>query len=1097
MIRRLLLSAFSLLCALFSFAQVTTSAITGTVKDTKGAFLSNATITAVHEPSGTRYITISKTGGVFNLPGLRSGGPYKVTVGYVGYKDQVLEGINLTLGDAFTINIEMNENAVDLSTVTVTGTRKRNVPSGASTNISAYQLSTLPTVSRSITDFTRVTPQANGNSFAGRDGRMNNVTVDGANLNNNFGLSSDLLPGAGNPIALDAFQEISVNISPFDVKQSGFTGAGVSAITKSGTNTFHGSAYWNYRNQSFNGTNVAGTKLPSPAKTNNKIYGATLGGAIIKNKLFFFVSGELEQNSKPGVTFYPSGGSGNGTKSNVPVDSLIRLSNYLQKTYGFNPGAYDNFPAFDGKNHKLLGKIDWNISNIHKLTAKYSDYKNTQYSVISQSGGINGASGTGIVSYVPRFGTSSMGFSNENYSQEDKVKSASLELNSNWRGKFANQFIGTYTRITTFKGHDGATFPFVDIIGMTPADKTNYMSFGNEPFNANNNKVVNDVFTFTDNFTYFAGKHTLTAGANYEYQKVGNMFMPGSQGYYVYGSLDDFINNRGPKLFSLNYSLVPGQDAVYSANLKVGQLGFYLQDDYVVNPRLKVTAGIRVDAPIFPQAPLENPAITTLPLLGKNGQTTSYNDGQWPKGSLYFSPRISARWDVKGDKSLIVRGGSGIFTGRIPFVFLTNSPSTSGMYTFGALVTGNAAAAFKFNPDAHAYNPFYNKGLDPTLFPTKAGSVAPGSFAVLDRNFKFPQVWRTDLAVDKQVGGGWTLTGEALFTKDINDPFLRNAALKAPDQTVTVGPNDVRGYYSTANGNASRYAVNSKISQAIVLENASKGYSLALTAQAAKSFSNGFYASLAYTYTLAKDLSANPGSQAPSAWSANVTSGTLNDQQLSYSSYAVPHRIVGTFSYRLEYARHLASTFSLYYEGATLGRFSYVYSGDINNDGYNSSDLMYIPKDPSEINFVALPANGTTPAFTAQQQSDAFFKYIAQDKYLSSHMGQTSKRNAVTYPWYHRVDFSFAQDLFTNIGKDRNTLQFNVSIINLLNLLDHNWGVKKFYVLNNPLKVNKIVNGVPYYTMQTYNGALLSQTYINDNSTNSTWGLQIGLKYIF
>ncbi|HEY4206813.1 MAG TPA: carboxypeptidase regulatory-like domain-containing protein, partial [Puia sp.] len=775
MIKRLLLSAFSLLCVFFTFAQVTTSGITGTVKDTKGAFLAGATITAVHVPSGTKYITISKTGGVFNIPGMRAGGPYKVTIGYVGYADQTVDGLTLTLGDDYNLSIDLSEKAVDLSAVTVTGRRRiAREQSGVSTNINSYQMSTLPTISRSITDFTRITPQANGTGFAGRDSRMNNVTVDGANLNNNFGLSSDLLPGAGNPIPLDAFQEITVNLSPFDVKQSGFTGAGVNAITKSGTNTFHGSAYGAYRNQSYNGTNVAGNKLPSPAKTSNNLYGLTVGGPIIKNRLFFFVSGELENSKKPGVTYAPAGGSGNGIQSNVSIDSLSKLSSYLKSQYNFDPGAYDNFPVFDGKNHKLLGKIDFNISATHKLTVKYSDYKATNYFVISQSGGINGANGgAGVATkYVPRFGTQAMSFNNVNYSQEDKVKTASVELNSNFRGKFANQFIATYTKITTFKGHDGPTFPFVDIMGITPGDKVNYLSFGNEPFNANNNKVINDVVTVTDNFTYFAGRHTFTAGANYEYQKVGNMFMPGSQGYYIYNSLDDFMNNRAPALFSINYSEVKGEDAVYSANMKVGQIGVYLQDDYVVNPRIKVSVGLRVDVPIFPAAPLGNPMINAVSLYDKKGNLTHYDDSKWPTANPLFSPRASFRWDVKGDKSLIVRGGTGIFTGRVPFVFLTNQPSTSGMYTFGATVkaglTGIDMNNFKFNPDPHAYNPFYNTSLNATYFPTTAGATAPGSIAVLDRKFKFHQVWRTDLAVDKKFGDGFTATAEALITKDVN-----------------------------------------------------------------------------------------------------------------------------------------------------------------------------------------------------------------------------------------------------------------------------------------------------------------------------------------
>lgn len=1078
-------------------AQVTTSSINGTVTDTKGETLPGATITAEHQPSGTKYTTISKKGGVFNLQGMRSGGPYKVTIEYVGYKPMVTENLTLALGDAYNINAEMTTSLTDLATFTITGNKRRSSAdkNGATTNIGPRMLSTMPTITRSITDFIRITPQANGTSFAGRDNRMNNVTVDGANLNNNFGLTSDLLPGGGNPISLDAFQEISVNISPYDVKQSGFTGAGVSAITKSGTNTFHGSVYGSYRNQSYNGTNIAGTKLPSPAATSNKIYGATIGGPIIKNKLFFFLNGEIEKGTQPGVTYSPKNGSGTGTASNVPVDSLAKLFNYLGSKYNFNPGAYDNFPGFTSDNYKVLGKIDWNISNVNKLTVKYSDFRNTGYSVISPSGGINGANGSGVVTYQSaRFGTSAMGFNNSNYKIVDKVRTGSVELNSNFHGKFANQLLGTITKISSIKGHDGATFPFADIIGQSAGSKNNYLSFGNEPFNGNNNQVINDVYTITDNFSYFAGKHTITAGANYEYQRVGNMFMAGSQGYYVYGSLDDFVNNRAPKLFSQTYSLLPGQDAVFSANLKVGQLGLYLQDEVNINPRFKLTYGLRIDRPVYPEQPLENPAITALPLYAKDGSITHYSDGKWPKASWYLSPRAGFRWDVDGDKTTIIRGGTGVFTGRIPFVFLTNAPSTSGMYTFGALVTTNLQN-FLFNSDPHAYNPFYNKSLDPTVFPTKAGSVAPGTFAVIDPNFKFPQVWRTNFAVDKQLGNGWALTMEALYTKDINDAVMRNANQKATDTVVNVGPGDVRGRFSSTSNSVRR--LNASITNATVLENTGKGGSIALTTQVSKNFSHGFYGSLAYTYTFAQDVTANPGSQAASVWSANATSGTQNDQQLSYSQYAVPHRFVATFSYRFEYFKHLASTFTFFYEGASQGTYSYVYNGDLNQDGNASSDLMYIPKDPSEIRFTTLAASGTTPAFTAQQQSDAFFQFIAKDHYLSHHMGQTSERNAARYPFYNRVDFSFLQDIFTNIGKDKNTLQLNVSVINLLNLLDHSWGIKKQLIVTNPLKVVSVVNGVPAYTLATFNNDLVRTPYINQSSTATTWGIQLGIKYLF
>ena len=436
-------------------AQVTTSSISGTVTDTKGETLQGATVTAIHLPSGTKYVTISKKGGVFNMQGLRAGGPYTVTINFVGYKAQVTENITLALGDAYNINAEMTSTATDLTVVTVTGSKRKASAdrSGPTTNITPRMMATLPTISRNISDFTRITPQANGTSFAGRDNRLNNVLVDGANLNNNFGLSSDLLPGGGNPIALDAFSEISVSIAPFDVKQSGFTGAGVNAVTKSGTNTFHGSVYGSYRNQSYNGTNVAGTKLPSPAATSNKIYGATLGGPIIKNKLFFFVSGEIEKANSPGVTYSPTGGSGSGTVSNVPIADLKTLSSYLTTKYGFDPGAYDNYPTFASDNYKILGKLDWNISTVNKLTLKYSDFRNTGYSVASGSGGINGASGqSGIVTYQSsRFGLNALGFNNSNYKTVDKVRSGSFELNSNFHGKVCQPTAGYHHQNQFYK----------------------------------------------------------------------------------------------------------------------------------------------------------------------------------------------------------------------------------------------------------------------------------------------------------------------------------------------------------------------------------------------------------------------------------------------------------------------------------------------------------------------------------------------------------------------------------------------------------------------------------------------------------------------
>jgi hypothetical protein len=1103
-LKRILPLLFAVMLAPFLLqAQVTSSSITGTVKSDKGEGLDGATITATHVPSGTTYNTIAKKGGSFALQNLRIGGPYTLKVDFVGLKSQSITDINLSLGEPYNINVELTDNSQILSDVVITGVGRRLAKdkTGASTNISSRMLTTLPTISRSLTDFTRLTPQANGNSFGGRDGRMNNVTVDGANLNNNFGLSTDPLPGGGaNPISLDAIEEVSVNIAPFDVRQANFTGANISAVTKSGTNTFKGSAYSYYRDQSFNGLNVGKVKLPALQNSYNKIYGVTLGGPIIKNKLFFFGSYEYEEKSLVLGYYTPAGGTGGGNTSAVPIADLKTVSDYLKSKYNYDAGAYDNFSTGSPiKNHKILGKLDWNISKVHKLTLKYSELVATQNSLPSQSGGINGASNSGLVTYGPKFSKTAMAFGNTIYTSNDVVRSGSFELSSNFKGRFANQLLGTYTKISTLKNHPGSQFPFVDILGPNAGDKNNYISFGNEPFNGNYNVVLNDVYTITDNFSYFAGKHTLTAGASYEYQKVGNGFMAGSQGYYVFKSVNDFITNQAPILFSNTYSLVKGQDAVISAQLQIGQFGAYIQDEINVNSRFKLTAGLRVDKPIYPEQPLENKAISALPLLDHNGNTTYYTTGAWPKSTLYWSPRVGFRWTPAGE-NVVLRGGTGLFTGRIPFVYLTNIPTNSGMYQFGPLVT-TGLQNFLFNPDPHAYNPFYNTGLNPAQFPITSGTVVPsGAYSLTAKNFKFPQVWRTNFAVDKQIGNGWGVTLEALYTKDVNAVYMFNANQKAPDVTANLGGN-VRPSYSTA---AAR-KLNATSGNAIVLDNTKLGGQFSFTTQLTKSFTKGFYGSVAYTYTAAFDVTANPGSQANSVWVANPTSRTQNDLELSYSNFAAPHRIVANVSYRFEYIKHLATTISAYYEGASQGNYSYIYNGDVNNDG-NSADLMYIPKSPSEIKFAPIAASGTVPAFTAQQQSDAFFSFVAQDKYLSKHQGQVADRFGARMPFYHRVDMKLTQDIFTNIGSHKNTLQFTADLVNALNFFNRDWGIRKITIVTNPLKYvsNSAANGAQAsYQLATYLPAgatsqiLVDKTYLNNNSTSTTWQLQLGVRYIF
>lgn len=1081
-----------------TYGQVTSSSITGSINDAKGEAVIGATVKATHEPSGTLYGNITNVDGRFVIPNVRIGGPYTVEVTSVGFQTQKFSGINLLLGEPYVLHVVLNEAQTELQEIVVSSDRTLDVDKvGTSTNIGSRQFATMPTISRTITDFTRLTPQANGNNFGGRDARYNNIQVDGANLNNNFGLSSDPLPGGGSsPISLDSYEEISVNIAPFDVRQSGFTGAGINAVTKSGTNTFKGTAYLLFRNQNFLGSKVGDRDISSQiVDSKNTIYGVSVGGPIVKNKLFFFVNAELEKGSRPGVTFSPTNGSGQGNVSSTPADSLKKLSDHLGSAYGYETGAYDNFPNFENENRKVLLKLDYNLNQNHRLTFKYSHFNSTNDQQLNNTSVPNGGGFTvtgrsGTLSRLPfnRFSATSMSFVNSNYQFDDKVNTGTLELNSNLNEKASNQLLATITTIKTTRTFNGPVFPTIDIFN---GSGDNYMTAGMDPF-TNNNDVVNDIYTLTDNFTYNTGIHTLTAGGSYEFQKVGNMFMAASNSYYVYNSLNDFITNQAPVYYAYTYSLVPGEKAVYSSELKVGQLGIYAQDEINFNS-LKFTFGVRADKPVYLDKPLENPAVSALNFFDEHGNLTTYNNGKWPEGKILISPRVGVRWDVMKDKTLIVRGGFGAFTGRIPFVYLTNMPTNSGMYQFGARVTAPATLAnirFSENPDAHA-----------ALFPTTAGTSVPSNLVFIDPDFKFPQIFRTNIAVDKTLGYGLTATFEALITRDINAIRMRNANFNpATTGTVAEGGLSRPRYVTITDRN-----FNGSVSSAIVLENVNKGYSTALTAQLTKAFDRGLYGSIAYTYTKAEEITANPGSQATSVWNANPNVGTSNAVELANSQYAIPHRIIANVSYRKEYLNHFASTLSLFYEGTYQANYSFIVNGDLNGDGNSAADLLYIPKDASEMYFEEYTAvvNDVPVTFTVAQQQQAFETFINNSPYLKEHRGEFAERNSALLPWYNRLDLKFIQDFFLTTGKadTRHTLQLSLDILNFGNLLNKNWGIQNSTITNNPLLFRSISNSSgedrPVYRYQHINGVLVTEPFQKTYSTLSTWSMQFGVRYIF
>jgi hypothetical protein len=1103
----LLLLFFTLFTAGIAFAQVTSSSMSGTIKDAKGITLPGATIKAVHVPSGTVYTAATNKNGLFNIPGMRVGGPYAVEISFIGFNKATFNDITLQLGQPYILNGELSETGLQLQQVTITSSRRiASAKQGATTNINRTALATLPTFSRSITDFTRLTPQSTGTSFAGRDARLNSVTVDGANLNNTFGTSSDLLPGGGaQPISIETYDELSINIAPFDVRQSGFTGAGIYATTKSGTNTFHGSAYTYYKNQSFNGNYIGDNYIGNNvAKSSTKTYGATLGGPIIKNKLFFFTNFESETATSPGIGYSPTGGSGNGTVAATTVADLQKVSDYLSSKFGYATGGFDNFAAFTPKNTKILAKLDWNINDKNKLTVKYSYLNATSDQQINAGSTPNngaytftnvatGATTTRGSGGLPnnRYSNQSIAFANSNYGFLNKVTTGTAELNSTISSKLSNQLLLTFKKYDNPRTSKGQLFPTIDIFNGAGS---NYISAGSDPY-TKYNEVIDNTTSLYDNLTYYAGKHTITGGINYEYQRIGNAFMPGAAGSYIYNSLDDFLNDRAPIQFTYNYSLIPGTEKVYSANLKVGTLSAYVQDEYNVTNNFKFTYGIRADKSIYLQNPVENPQMTALQLPDANGNLTTYNTGQWPKSTIMLSPRVGFRASLLEDNSLVIRGGAGIFTGRIPYVFLTNSPSNSAMYNFGGVATAAQLANIHLTADPSTYA---------NLFPQTAGTAIQSSTVVIDPNFKFPQVFRTNFGLDKNLGNGFTATFEALYTKDINAVRMRNSNLKTPTGILLDGPDASRVRYVGTGTNNAVTASDRNIYPnltVITLENTNKGYSTALTAQLTKAFAHGFNATVAYTYTQAKEAFSTAGSTAASVYATTSNVGTTNDIELGNTGFYVPHRIVASASYRFDYAQHAATTIGIFYQGqAGSNPFSYTVNGDLNGDG-NSSDLMFIPKKATDLTYSSYTAtvNGVAYTYTPQQQAAALEQFIKNTPYLNSHRGQYAQRNASFLPWYNRVDANILQDFYIRTGKSqtKHTLELSAVVQNLPNMLSKYWGIQKITTFTSPLTYTSVDgNGVPTYNMRQLNGKLVTTPYV-DATSNTTWSLLVGAKYIF
>ena len=1087
------LMALLLTMSLTAMAQITTSSMAGkvTIEGTSETVI-GATVQAVHEPSGTRYAAVTNSSGRFSIQGMRTGGPYVVTVSYIGYQTKTYRGITLQLGETYNLDVKISENANELSEVIISGkaTKFTAEKTGASTNITSAQITNLPTVTRSITDVTRLSPYGgNGMSFAGTDGRTANFTVDGANFNNNFGLSSSL-PGGGNPISIDAIEELQVVISPFDVRQTNFIGGGVNAITKSGTNTFKGSAYVYHRNENMRGDAVDHqTVAGARDKDRNTTYGLTLGGPIIKNKLFFFVSGEMSKIPTVANRWRAStDGVANADQyiSRTTESDMQKVSDYVRNTYGYDTGSYTDFPA-DEKNYKILARLDWNITDKHHLALRYNYTKNQ---VWNSPNGTSMDGGTRMADY--RMSKSSMSFANSMYSMDNLVHSFSVDLNSRFTENLSNQFLATFSKLDDVRGTKSDEFPFIDIT----KDGNNYMALGYELFTYNN-AVHNTIWNIKDDVTYYLGQHKIMAGLSYEHQMADNQYMRNGTGYYRYEWNDDpaTMFNAAPEIVCLTYSY--GGETKPAASVRFNKARIYAQDEWNIIDNFKLTYGLRVDGLFFNNKDLmTNQAIYDLDYDGRHIDT-----GKWPKASITLSPRIGFTYDVFGDKSLKVRGGTGLFSGRLPLVFFTNMPTNGGMVQYQAQINADAANKkgftmneFKGGPIASLdalKNKLYQLGYPQTVSP-EDGTV-PSAICGVDPKFKMPQVWKSSLAIDYQfpVSFPFTITAEGIFNKTVNAVCISDWSIPNVGGFPRLNGVDDRPVYPDGFRNGTK---------AFVLENTKKGYGWSANVTLNLQPFEWMSLMAAYTHTVQKEITGMPGSNAESAFTYVPTVEGPNNIKLHNSQFVTPDRIVASATLHDKSGNH----YSLIYESWRGGSCeSYMMVNDMNKDGYQY-DAVYVPTDAEASYYDASGNLHGSGAFRFASEDDMarFMDFVHNDNYLKKRQGKYAEPYSVYSPWVHRLDFSYKHDFTVRAGKTKHTLQLSLDVKNLLNFFNSSWGVSKY--MNPDLTDGRILESKADADKNGY-AVFVTPSYINSNtvtwkpnpSVGQCWNASVGIKYIF
>ncbi|HRI00459.1 MAG TPA: carboxypeptidase regulatory-like domain-containing protein [Saprospiraceae bacterium] len=1102
---RFILQTLALVCISFVFSNaqgVTTAQILGQITDSKGEPLVAATIQATHVPSGTIYGVYTREDGRYNIPNVRIGGPYTLKVTYVGYKESVQTIPQLALGQNFRANISLSEESVSLGEVVVSSEKNAIMNSentGASTNIQREQLEAMPTLSRSLNDFLRMTPQSRSSSvasttggstsFAGQDSRYNNLTIDGSIFNNSFGLAGGI-GGQTNstPISLDAIEEIQVNIAPYDVRQGGFTGAGINAVTKSGTNNFSGTAFYNIRNQSLVGKKADTTTIVRNDFFVNQV-GLSIGGPIIKDKLFYFANFEIEKRDDPASSFVAFRDSvttnpSSGNVSRVKAAELDGLRKFLIEKYNYDPGRYENY-ALETRSTKGIFKLDYNLNKKNRASLRFNVLKSHRDVLASNSGSFNNRTPSLFA----------LNFEASNYIINNDVYSGIFELNTIIKSNLSNQIQIGYTANRDYRGSRGGIFPLIDILSAN----RNYTTFGYEPFTPNN--VLNtNTFQFKDDIMLSLNRHNLTAGVNFEHFVFENTFTPTYYGQYVFNSLSDFYkaangDSVGLARYALTYSALPGA-ALPTATTKVSMPGIYLQDELsLLKDRMKITAGLRVDVPIFGNTAYYNPRVDTMTFKDENGNNVQYKTDKLPDPQFMISPRLGINYDIFGNKKVQLRGGTGVFTGRPPFVWISNQVGNNGVLTGSISVNNTNTRLYPFSTDVTKNIP-----ANPTL-PTNF------NLAITDNGFKFPQLWRSDVAVDFELPYGFIASLEAVYSKNLNAIYYINANLE-PSKAKFEGP-DNRPYYpglglsSTAQNNANR--INDIVTDNIILKNTNQGYSRSFTAKVEKPFKNWYFMA-AYNNAEAKDMITG-GSIAFSSWRDNRSVLGNNNPDLAFSDFDQTHRIIGALSYAHHYNKFTSTKISLFLQSGNQGRVQFVYNGDYNGDQLVSNDLLFIPNDAKDLSFNTMSRifGKDTVRVTADQQAAALNEFINSNDYLSSNKGKFLERNGYLLKWLTTVDLSFVQEFHFNCkeAKNKRTLQLRADIYNFTNMLNPRWGVGDFVVDLSPITAtnSKTADNRPRVTFGRINDNKQYEYVKNLVRKSATlgdvWQAQLGVRYIF